>query len=425
MASNTSINLRNATIYQIFTRQFSKTHDFNGITEKLDIIKKQNIDIIYLLPIHPIGKLRRKGSLGSPYSIKNYYEINPDLGTIEDFKRLIDEAHRRELKVMLDIVFNHTAHDADYTSTNPEFYYRQADGTFGGRVGDWWDIIDFDFNNNPALESELINVLKYWVNFGIDGLRCDVAPLLPLAFWQKARFELDKINPELIYLAESVHLSFIKQLRDRGYDVCSDGEMYQVFDICYDYDIFDEFHDYLNKKKPLSVWVRSLMKQEAIYPKNYIKLRFLENHDQNRIGKFIQNPCRLRNYSVLLYMLKGTTMIYNGQECAAVKTPDLFGLDEIDWRNYNKIGLADIFRKMSRLKKEAAYQNGIMTIDIIADHALRFTYKTPDLMVCGIVNLGECPVYVNIASSGYDWLSGQPINAGIRIITEPLVLIAD
>src|SRR5690554_3791864 len=102
MASNTSINLRKATIYQIFTRQFSKTHDFNGITEKLDIIKKQNIDIIYLLPIHPIGKLRRKGSLGSPYSIKNYYEINPDLGTIEDFKRLIDEAHRRELKVMLD-----------------------------------------------------------------------------------------------------------------------------------------------------------------------------------------------------------------------------------------------------------------------------------------------------------------------------------
>lgn len=425
MAKNTSISLRDKTIYQVFPRQFSKTHDLKGVTEKFNLIKKLNVDYLYLLPIHPIGKVNRKGTYGSPYSITNYYEINPDLGDLEDFKTLVKEAHQRGLGVIIDIVFNHTAHDAVYTKTHPEWYYRKADGSFTNRVGDWWDIIDLKFEGNPDLETELINVLLFWTKLGVDGIRADVASLVPLDFWKKARAEIEKINPNFIFLAESVHLHFIKYLRDLGYEAYSDSQVYQVFDICYDYDIFDEFINYFKNDEPLQKWVDSLIRQEAIYPKNYIKLRFLENHDQERIGKYLKTESQFRNLNTLLFFLKGTQMIYNGQECGATKRPDLFELDEIDWSTYNKAGLVELICKMNKLKKSLHYLNGVMNIEVLNADCLLFRYDLADKTVIGIFNLSSEEREIDLKYAGIDYLSEKTIKKGLQKIVEPLVLILE
>lgn len=423
MAKNTSINLRNKTIYQIFVRQFSETHDFKGVIKKLDLLKEQNVGIIYLLPINPIGEVRRKGSVGSPYSIKNYYEVNPDYGTQEDFKNLLDEAHIRGMRVIIDIVFNHTSHDADYTKTHPEWYYHKPDGSFSNRVGDWWDIIDFNFNNNKPLEDELINVLKHWASIGVDGFRCDVAPLLPLEFWKRAREELNTINPYLIYLSESVHLGFIKYLRDLGYEAHSDSEIYQVFDMCYDYDVFDEIILYFKEGKDLQVWVDYLIRQDSTYPANYVKIRYLENHDQERIAKYLKNDRQLRNANAMIFFLKGTPFIYNGQECGSTKRPDLFEIDEIDWSTYNKAGLADLFRELSGLRKELPFVNGIMNIRLLNKDVIEFKYDYQDSLVVGIFNLSPDIQEVEVEYSGINFINQKEINTGKQAIAEPIVLI--
>lgn len=422
MAENTSISLRDKCVYQIFPRQFSDTHDLKGVIQNLDRIKALNVDYIYLLPVHPIGKFNRKGTYGSPYSIANYYEINPDLGTLDDFKDLVKETHERGMGIFIDIVFHHTAHDALYTTTHPEWYY-QKNGRFANKVGDWWDIIDFEFKDNPELEEELINVLSFWAKLGIDGIRADVAPLIPLSFWKKARARIKKINPDFIFLAESVHLGFIKYLRDRGFVAQSDSEMYQAFDICYDYDIFDDFINYFKNGTGIEKWAELLMRQESIYPENYVKLRFLENHDQERIGKYLKTDSQFRNLHALLFFLKGTQMIYNGQECGAYKRPDLFELDPIDWSTYNKAGIAEIISKMNALKKNLHYLNGVMNIEVLNPDCLLFRYDLKDRSVIGIFNLSPEEREIDLCYQERDYLTGKSVTEGTQKISEPLVLI--
>jgi len=253
MAKQTNLLLRTQTIYQVFPRQHSKTKDFKGIINDLDRIKSLGVDVIYLLPIHPIGKKARKGSQGSPYSIVNYLEVHEDLGSMDDFDELVHEIHLRGMKVMMDIVFNHTSRDSDLVNEHPDWFYRKPNGELANRVGDWSDITDLNFKEDDVWHY-LIDVLAFWAT-KVDGFRCDVAPLIPLDFWLKAREIIDQINPNIIWLSESVHPGFIKYLRDLGFECSSDAEMYQAFDILYDYDIFDEMDHYLKDTKKLTYWI--------------------------------------------------------------------------------------------------------------------------------------------------------------------------
>ena len=423
MAVNTSIALRNLVFYQIFVRQFSPTHDFKGVIPKLAEIKALGVDVIQLLPIHPIGQLNKKGQMGSPYSIANYYEVNPDLGSKTDFSFFLKEAHNLNMKVIIDIVFNHTSHDADYTKSHPDWYYHKADGSFTNRVGDWWDITDFNFENNQALEEELINVLKYWTEFGVDGFRCDVAPLLPLSFWKKARNKLDLINPHLLYVSESVHLSFIKYLRDLGYAAYSDSEIFQVFDVCYDYDIIDDFYKYFQGQGKLKVWVDALIRQESTYPKNYIKLRYLENHDMERLAKFLTTDTQLRNVNAMLFMLKGISFIYNGQECGATNRPDLFEIDEINWENYNKANVVDIMKKMIQLRKKWEFVNWVMSVKTLNEDVLEIKYESPKHQIVGIFNFSSHSQTISLDHEGINYLDGKQISQGSYCLNEPLVIV--
>lgn len=348
MAKSTSKTLRHLHLYSIFVRNFSPEGNFDGVIKELDRIKAMDIDVIWLLPFYKNGELNKKGSLGSPYAIRDYYAIDPQQGDLESFKRLIQEAHQREMKVMIDIVFNHTAPDSVLANEHPEWFYKTPSGNFGNRVGDWSDIIDLDYNQRGLWEYQ-IDVLKYWAQY-VDGFRVDVAPLVPLAFWKEARQKVAQVNPEMIWLSETVEPNFIKELRANGLTALSDSEIYQAFDMTYDYDVRHAMEDYLTGKIRLSEYIGLLDQQDAVYPENYVKMRNLENHDRKRFTSFVSSTQLILQWTAFNYFQKGAALIYNGQEVQAGHTPSLFDSDKILW-NFES-GISEKLEYLSKLKRQ-------------------------------------------------------------------------
>ena len=195
-------------------------------------------------------------------------------------------------------------------------------------MGDWSGVIDLDYHN-PDLWAYQIESLKFWAGI-VDGFRCDVASFVPLEFWKAARKAVSEVRPEAIWLAETVHQSFGCLARYKGVRSELDYDMYEAFDMEYEYDIREAFDKYLQGKIVLSHYLDMLNFQEAIYPANYNKLRFLENHDQPRICSYVTDEQALRNYTAMLYFLKGTTLLYAGQEFENDHLPSLFEKEPID-----------------------------------------------------------------------------------------------
>jgi len=193
---------KDAVIYQMNTRQFSSAGTFAAAQEQLPRLAEMGFDIVWLMPIHPIGEARRKGEMGSPYSVKDYRAVNPDLGTDEEFRAFVDRAHELGLKVILDWVANHSAWDNSLTSEHPDWYLKTPEGELMPPEGtDWSDVVDFDYSN-PAMRQYMTESLTYWVReFDIDGYRADVAGFVPLDFWETARTELEAVKP-VFMLAE-------------------------------------------------------------------------------------------------------------------------------------------------------------------------------------------------------------------------------
>ena len=206
MANDTDIRLQNQVIYSIYIRNHTPEGTFRAVIPDLDRIKTLGTDIIWLLPIHPIGEKGKKGSLGCPYANRDYRAVNPAYGTMEDFRALVDAIHARGMKCMIDVVYNHTSPDSVLYAEHPEFFYRGAGGRPGNKMGDWSDVIDLDYSNR-ALWDYQIESLKMWVGM-VDGFRCDVASFVPLEFWEAARRAVSAVRPGCIWLAETVHQSY-------------------------------------------------------------------------------------------------------------------------------------------------------------------------------------------------------------------------
>ncbi|MDE6407287.1 MAG: hypothetical protein K2K48_03880 [Anaeroplasmataceae bacterium] len=387
MAKDTNLELRNQVIYQVFPRQHSATGDFKGVIADLDRIRNLGVDILYLLPIHPIGEKNKKGTIGCPYSIQDYRKIHPSLGTLNDFKKLIEETQMRDMKLMIDVVFNHTSRDSVILNEHPEWMYKK-NGVFSGKVGDWWDVTDLDYSNKD-LWKELISTLCYWAKLGVDGYRCDVASMVPVEFWKEARKELKKINPDFIMLAESIDLGFVKHIRDSGFEAASDCELYEAFDMEYDYDLWRKYENYLETQEGLNHWLDALRLQECIYPKNYIKAHCLENHDRKRAAMWIKDGVRLRNLNALIYFLKGTTFIYAGQEACEEKLESLFEIDPTDWSNLGKYNMPDLMKRCYEIKKDPIFRDGAYTIHNTDLEVVHISYETEkEIMEC-ILNIGN------------------------------------
>jgi glycosidase len=337
-------------MYQVYPRNHSEEGTFRALEADLDRIRDLGIDIMYLLPVHPPGKKNRKGSLGSPYAIADYRTLNPELGTMEDFASLVGAIHQRGMKCVMDIVYNHTSPDSWLAKNHPEWFYRTSGGDFGNRIGEWWDVIDLDYSNpRSGLWEYQIETLKMWAKL-VDGFRCDVAPLIPLAFWLRAREETAVVNPRCLWIAESVEPSFILETRARGMICHSDAEMFRAFDVCYDYDIFDAFKKYLDGSGSLAAYAEGINAQEYIYPEGYVKLRCLENHDQSRAAFSIPGGAALRNWTAFAYFQKGLTMIYAGQEWRNDFRPSLFERDPL--RRDADGDISSLLRALYRIKKD-------------------------------------------------------------------------
>lgn len=322
MARDTDIRLQNQVIYSIYVRSHTPEGTFLSIIPDLDRIRELGTDIIWFMPIHPIGVKGKKGSLGCPYANRDYRTVNPAYGTMEDFRRLTDEIHARGMRCMIDVVYNHTSPDSVLFEQHPDFFYRLPDGSPGNRAGAWSDVIDLDYGN-PALWDYQIESLAMWAGI-VDGFRCDVASFVPLDFWKRAREAVAAVKPGFVWLAESVHRSFGIHARRAGIGSVRDTDLYEAFDIEYEYDVREAFDAYLQGRGGLAHWLDLLCFQEEAYPENYNKLRFLENHDQPRIASFVKSESDLTNFTAMLYFMKGTTLIYAGQEFRDEHLPSLF-----------------------------------------------------------------------------------------------------
>ncbi len=316
-------------IYQVYPRAYGPHGTFSDITEDIPRIAAMGFDFLYLLPIHPIGRKGRKGSLGSPYSIADYYGINPEYGTLQDFDHLLSAAHAAGLRVMMDIVLNHSANDNRWTETHPQYYLHDADGQLVRKVADWSDICDFD-TTCPALKEEIARMLLYWADRGVDGFRCDVASLVPYPFWEHAFSVVNARHPDTVWLAESVHMELLQACRRQGNAVTSDSELASLFHLLYPYDLFHVFRGAL--QKDLAPYASFLNFVYSEYPRHARKLMCLENHDQPRIASLLgQDQYRIDNWLAFSFCYDGAAFVYAGQEAHAVHLPSLFEREPIDW----------------------------------------------------------------------------------------------
>ncbi len=383
MAKNTAKSYRNQVMYCVFVRSHPPEGTFEGVRRDLERIKGLGVDVVWLMPIHPVGEQCRKGSLGSPYAIRDYRAVDPEYGTLEDFTRLVDAIHQLGMKCIIDVVYNHTSPDSVLAREHPEWFYRRPDGGFGNRVGDWWDVIDLDYSQ-PGLWDYQIETLKYWASI-VDGFRCDVAPLVPLEFWLRAREEVERVRPGCLWLAESVEPAFIREGRAAGLAVLSDAELYQAFDICYDYDIFDVFQDYLEGKVPLERYAQAVNAQETIYPDNYVKLRFLENHDRARAAFLIPEGMALLSWTAFLYFQKGMTLLYAGQEAECTHRPSLFDKDQVAW--HISEGATRLLGTLAKLKQDPILTDSRYEVKALPQDILYAAHRKGDRQLVGLFSV--------------------------------------
>lgn len=423
MAVDTKKTYRNQVLYSIFVRNYSEEGTFEAVRRDIPRIRALGVDMIWLMPIHPIGEKARKGSAGSPYAISDYRKVNPELGTLEDFKRLVADIHDHGMKCIIDVVYNHTSPDSWLAENHPEWFYHKPDGSFGNRIGDWTDIIDLDYSNR-ALWDYQIETLKMWASI-VDGFRCDVAPLIPLAFWLEARRQVEEVRPGCFWLAESVEPEFIRENRARGMVAHSDSEMYQAFDACYDYDIFNIYRDYLLGKRPLTAYAKAVDRQEGIYPENYVKLRYLENHDRPRARQNIQDAQSMENWLAFLYFQKGMTMLFNGQEVGAVHLPGLFEKDPIVWES--DVDYTPLLQKLADIKRDSIFAQSAYSLKALPRDILLAVHEKDGRKLVGVFSArGESSlVDVPLADGTYENLLGgtAEVHEGrVGTAGQPLIL---
>lgn len=382
MAQNTRKEYRNQVMYSVYIRNHSKEGTFEGVRKDLERIRALGVDIIWLMPIHPIGIQEHKGTLGCPYAIQDYRAVNPEYGTLEDFKRLVEEIHRLNMKCIIDVVYNHTSPDSWLAQNHPEWFWRKADGTFGSKGGDWVDVIDLDYSHRELWEYQ-IETLKLWAAI-VDGFRCDVASAVPIDFWNHAKAAVEQVRPGCLWLAESVHPEFIRHCRAEGYPVHSDGELYQVFDITYDYDIFSVFQAYLEGTLSLERYVEALNQQEYLYPDNYVKLRFLENHDQLRAAFAIPDELSRLNWTAFIYFQKGLTLLYGGQEASCVHLPSLFDKDTVDFSGKN---IGKTLHRLYEIKKDPLFAEGTYHLQAMNENVVFASYSNKERKTAGLFGL--------------------------------------
>jgi len=412
---------RNAVIYEVNIRQYSPEGTFRALEKDLPRLKELGVDILWLMPVFPIGEMHRKATqtilieevedpverakyMGSYYSTKDYLSVNPEFGTLQDFKSLVDEIHKLGMYVILDIAVNHTAWDHEWVENHPEYYTRVEPGTkpwkrewmnehpeyfkklenlnmtypIHHEETDWWDVADLNFDNKD-LRNEFRQVFKYWISeFDVDGYRCDAAAWVPEDFWDEIRPPLDSLKP-VFMLAEADKPVHHKK----------------AFDMSYDWKLHHIFNDIAKKKKSAYSIARHFQWADSIYPYDSYLMQFTSNHDENSWSgtEFERMGDGAKTFAVLAATLPDMLLIYNGQESAFNRRLKFFEKDSITWDDYS---YSSFYKSLIRLKKRnEALSNGaeggkLEVISTPADSSVfAFVRKKGEDKLLVICNLSE------------------------------------
>ena len=375
---------RDAVIYEVNIRQYSPEGTFKAFEKDLPRLKELGVDILWLMPVFPIGELHRKADqsilieevedplerekyLGSYYSTKDYLSVNPEFGTIEDFKTLVDKIHKLGMYIILDIAVNHTAWDHEWVENHPEYYTRVEPESkpwkkewmdehpeyfkhlenlnmtypIHHEETDWWDVADLNFDNKD-LRNEFKQIFKYWVSeFDVDGYRCDAAAWVPSDFWDEIRAPLDSIKP-VFMLAEAEMPEHHKK----------------AFNMSYDWKLHHIFNDIAKKEKSAYSIAEHFQWADTAYPYDSYLMQFTSNHDENSWSgtEFERMGDGARAFAVLAATLPDMLLIYSGQESAFNRRLKFFEKDSITWGDYS---YSSFYKSLISLKKRnKALRNG-------------------------------------------------------------------
>ncbi|HUS10483.1 MAG TPA: alpha-amylase family glycosyl hydrolase [Pyrinomonadaceae bacterium] len=371
--------VRDGVVYEIYPRAFSPQGNFDGITARLDELKDLGVNILWLMPIHPIGQLKKKGTIGSPYAVRDYYAINPNYGTKADFKKLVAAAHRRGMKVIIDVVANHTSWDSVMMKW-PDFYERDARGQIT-YPHDWSDVAALNYGN-PKLRQYMTDMLKYWIReFDLDGFRCDVAEEVLTDFWENARSELDKVKPDIVMLAEGHKPELLLN----------------AFDFDYAWPLHSALTDVLQGRKSASDLRVAWEKEFSEWPRGSLHMRFSDNHDERRAIARFGEPAALAA-SALVFTLDGVPMLYNGMEAGDTTesgAPALFERLPVYWPfAQRRPEFPRFYKQMMALRRSSnALRRGALEWLSNSDESRVLTYvrRAGDEEMLVVLNLSNRP----------------------------------
>jgi glycosidase len=320
-------------IYEVNVRQYTREGTFAAFSREMPRLKDMGIEVLWFMPITPISVDRRKGTLGSYYACSDYTAINPEFGTLDDFKQLVRSAHALGLRVIIDWVANHTGWDHRWTREHPDFYRKNHEGRFFEAHG-WEDVIDLNYDN-PALRQAVVEAMKFWIReCDIDGYRCDMAMLVPLEFWREARTALDPLKKELFWLAE-----------------CEEIAYHEVFDATYTWKFLHKMEAVWKKESSLEGLDEVLQYYETMFPPDAIRAYFTSNHDENSHSgsEYERMGDAAKAFAVLCCTWNGLPLIYSGQELPNYKRLLFFEKDFIEWTGQN--ALHEFYKKLLGLRK--------------------------------------------------------------------------
>lgn len=373
-----------AVIYELNIRQFSAEGNFQGVSAQLERLRDLGVDLIWLMPVFPIGQERRKGTMGSYYSVRDYYSVNPEFGTKQEFQQLVDRIHELGMRVIMDWIPNHTSRDAVWTKEHPEWY--QWDDKKGEIMTpfDWSDTAQLDYDK-PELRRAMTEAMRYWItDFGIDGFRVDMAMLVPMDFWDQVVPELQQSMPDgqtIFMLAESEGPGFHKI----------------AFDATYSWELHHLMVDLAQGRVSAQSMRDRLSYESSIYPQDALRLRFTSNHDENTWNgsEFFRFGNSVMQMAALTFLLPGIPLIYNGQEAASDRVLEFFEKDEVDWTGLG--GNTEAFYKElidlrhSHPALRSGEQGGdVYSIDNSLDHKVfAFKREVDDRIVMGLFNFSD------------------------------------
>jgi glycosidase len=378
--------IKSAVLYEVNVRQYTPEGTFNALAQRLPKLKELGFDILWLMPVHPIGELNRKGPLGSYYSVKDYRGINPEFGNMDDFKALVKRTHELGLHIIIDWVPNHSSWDNELVATHPEWYAKDSLGKMFS-PWDWTDVVKFDYNQ-AALREYMISAMKFWVKeTGIDGFRYDVAHQVPVDFWNEVRPALQAVKPDILLMAEAEQ----RPLHEQSMDLSYGWELHHIMNLV------------AQGKQDVTAIDQYFKNAARDYNTNDIRIYFTSNHDENswngteweRMGNATEVM------TVFTYTIPGMPLVYSGQEAGSSKRLKFFEKDPIEWKDHPFFAL---YQKLNRLKKEnqALWNPGFggNYLRLATGHdnqVLAFKREIGTNSVVVVLNLSANPVSIRLA----------------------------